>query len=78
MEEGEGMEVEGEWTIEKRTFHSGESRNLILATARIFREAEHCNGRLSANAASPQRFRLSPEWKCFFILVHIPFFGIGR
>ena len=24
----------------------GESRNLILATARIFREAEHCNGRL--------------------------------
>ena len=33
------------------SFHSGESRNLILATARIFREAEHCNGRLSANAA---------------------------
>ena len=32
-------------------FHSGESRNLILAIARIFREAEHCNGRLSANAA---------------------------
>ena len=60
---GEGMEVEGEWTIEKRIFHSGESRNLILAIARIFREAEHCNGRLSANAASPQRFRLSPEWK---------------
>ena len=59
----EGMEVEGEWTIEKRIFHSGESRNLILATARIFRKAEHCNGRLSANAASPQRFRLSPEWK---------------
>ena len=57
------MEVEGEWTIEKIIFHSGESRNLILATARIFREAEHCNGRLSANAASPQRFRLSPEWK---------------
>ena len=28
------------------TFHSGESRNLILATARIFREAEHCNSRL--------------------------------
>ena len=51
MEVEGGMEVEGEWTIEKRTFHSGESRNLILATARIFREAEHCNGRLSANAA---------------------------
>ena len=28
------------------TFHSGESRNLILATARIFREAKHCNSRL--------------------------------
>ena len=73
------------------------------AIARIFREAEHCNGRLrrmrlrrrdsrlrgngrrgaiseniprsgtlqwspSANAASPQRFRLSPEWKYFFTL----------
>ena len=32
-------------------FHSGESWNLNLATARIFREAEHCNCRLSANAA---------------------------
>ena len=37
------------------SFHSGESRNLILATARIFREAEHCNGRLSANAAIANR-----------------------
>ena len=53
-------------------FHSGESRNLILATARIFREAEHCNCRLSANAASPQRFRLSPEWKCGRIFFYPP------
>ena len=47
----------------KNIFHSGESRNLILATARIFREAEHCNCRLSANAASPQRFLPTQEWK---------------
>ena len=30
----------------KNPFHSGESRNLILASARIFREAEQCNARL--------------------------------
>ena len=52
-------------------FHSGESRNLILATARIFREAEHCNGRLSANAASPQRFLPTQEWKG--LLIRRPF-----
>ena len=45
------------------SFHSCVGRNLILATARIFREAEHCNCRLSANAASPQRFLPTQEWK---------------
>ena len=53
------------------SFHSGESRNLILATARIFREAEHFNGRLSANAASPQRFLPTQEWKG--LLIRRPF-----
>ena len=70
--------MEGEWTIEKRTFHSGESRNLILATARIFREAEHCNGRLSANAAVAAEIPAFAGMEMFFILVRIPFFGIGR
>ena len=75
---GGGMDVEGEWTIEKRTFHSGESRNLILATARIFREAEHCNGRLSANAAVAAEIPAFAGMESFFILARIPFLGIGR
>ena len=84
---GNGKRADGD---NSQNFHSGESRNLILAIARIFRDCGTSHCRLSAKADSPQRFPPAREWKggagmevvvgngIFFFTLHLDFFTLRR